>query len=180
MTYQRFRLPEPGSPLATVATVATLPEETEPSAEGVASDPADQQDAGFEERAAIIEHDGGVPREWAEGFARLDVMKPAAGFSQGRWRQLIDDGGHFIDRWAATAAAMGWSAIDVFGLHPDAPAARYDGMGLVPLISGGEVVAIEVGHATIRAPGGSCLTYYLRRQTSTGIAVWDLLPKAKP
>src|SRR5690348_1085418 len=24
------------------------------------------------ERAAIVEHDGAIPREWAEGFARLD------------------------------------------------------------------------------------------------------------
>lgn len=174
MTYQRFRLPEPRSSLATVATVATLPEKPVPSAEGVASDPADHTGADFEERAAIIEHDGGIPREWAEGFARLDAMKPLAGFHQDRWRQLIDDAGRFIDRWAATAAAMGWSAVDVFGLHPRAPAARYDGMGLVPLISGGEVVAIEVGHATIRTPGGSCLTYYLRRQTSTGVPVWEL------
>ena len=72
----------------------------------------------FEERAAIVEHDGGAPREWAEGFARLDAATPPKGFDLGRWRQLIDDGGRFLDRWALTAAECGWSATDVFGLHP--------------------------------------------------------------
>ena len=180
MTYQRFRLSEPEPPLATVATTATEATSSRESVADVASVAADWSGVEFEERAGIVEHDGGVPSEWAEGFARLDLMKPPAGFDRGRWRQLIDDGGRFIDRWAATAAATGWSASDVFGLHPDAPAARYDGMGLVPLICGGEVIAIEAGHATIRTLGGACLTYYLRRQANTGVPVWDLVPRDKP
>src|SRR5271169_2391335 len=32
-----------------------------------------------EERAAIIEFDGGIPRDWAEGFARLDRDRPPVG-----------------------------------------------------------------------------------------------------
>ena len=31
-----------------------------------------------EERAAIVEHDGNIPRAWAEGFARLDPDRPPA------------------------------------------------------------------------------------------------------
>ena len=30
-----------------------------------------------EERVAIVEHDGGIPREWVEGFAQLDPDRPA-------------------------------------------------------------------------------------------------------
>jgi hypothetical protein len=45
------------------------------------------------------------------------------------------------------------------GVHPDALACRYDQMGLVPLIGGGEVVSITDRRATIRTPGCSRLIY---------------------
>jgi hypothetical protein len=44
-----------------------------------------------EERAAIIEHDGKIPREWAEGFARLDVDRPPSDVPLKRWRRFVDD-----------------------------------------------------------------------------------------
>src|SRR5262249_20126822 len=37
------------------------------------------------ERAAIMEFDGDLPREIAEGLARLDSMKPPIGFTDERW-----------------------------------------------------------------------------------------------
>src|ERR1700730_2685598 len=42
---------------------------------------------GNEERAAIIEYDGGILRAWAEGFARLDAIKPPGDVPPRRWRQ---------------------------------------------------------------------------------------------
>lgn len=35
------------------------------------------EEVAFEERAAIIEFDGGAPREWAEQFARLLIKTPS-------------------------------------------------------------------------------------------------------
>ncbi len=32
-----------------------------------------------------------------------------------RWRQLIDDGGRFLDTWGSQAAEFGWRVEDVFG-----------------------------------------------------------------
>lgn len=180
MSYQRFRLPQSEPPLATVATVATEPGPSSQSVATVAGVAAGRPNADFDERAAIIEFDGGAPREWAEGFACLDLTRPLAGFGTGRWRQIIDDGGRFLDRWASQAAAVGWSAADVFGLHPAAPASRYDGMGLVPLIGGGEVIAVEPDHAVIRMQCGACLTYYLRRLRPDAVPVWDLVERGGP
>jgi hypothetical protein len=128
----------------------------------------------FEERAALIEYGAGVPREWAEGFARLDLASPPAGFDPKRWRTLIDDGGKFLDRWAVQAARLGWSVLDLFGAHPVAPAYRYDAAGLVNLISGGDVVDIRTDRAVIRTPSGNSLTYYLRRDCRDAVALWDL------
>jgi hypothetical protein len=128
----------------------------------------------FEERAALVENGAGVPREWAEGFARLCLHPPAPGFSPRRWQQLIEDGGRFLDRWGSEAAGLGWTALDVFGVHARAPAVRYDAAGLVPLISGGEIVAIMADRATIRGWGGGLLTY-LRRPRSGAVALWELV-----
>jgi hypothetical protein len=128
----------------------------------------------FEERAALIEYGAGVPREWAEGFARLDLASPPVGFDAKRWRTLIDDGGKFLDRWGGEAARLGWSVLDLFGAHPVAPAYRYDAAGLVNLISGGDVVDIRTDRAVIRTPSGTSLTYYLRRDCRDAVALWDL------
>src|SRR5262245_59093692 len=43
-----------------------------------------------EERAAIAEYDGGIPRAWAEGFARLDPDGPPADVPLRRWRTFVD------------------------------------------------------------------------------------------
>ena len=74
-----------------------------------------------EERAAIIAEGAGVPRAWAEGYAALCTMPPPAGFWPERWQRIIDATGAFLDRWAAEAIRCGWSDLDVFGCHPDAP-----------------------------------------------------------
>ena len=128
----------------------------------------------FEERAAIAEDGAGAPRNWAESFARLDIAERPPDFTGKAWRQLIEDGGRFLDRWANEAARLGWSALDVFGVHPVAPSATYAAIGLVPLIRGGDVVAIRSDHATVRTPGGTLLTY-LRRPQPGAIAVWKLV-----
>jgi len=141
---------------------------------GAPADSAESAADRFEERAALIEYGAGVPREWAEGFARLDLAAPPAGFDAKRWRTLIDDGGKFLDRWGGEAARLGWSVLDLFGAHPVAPAFRYDAAGLVNLISGGDVVDIRTDRAVIRTPAGNSLTYYLRRDCSDAVALWDL------
>lgn len=134
-----------------------------------------QAAAEFDERAGLIEDGTGVPREWAEGFARLSVGLPPEGFSQPRWQQVLDDGGRFLDEgWAQRAAAVGWSVLDVFGVHPSKPNARFDSMGLVPLIGGGKIIDIKPNLAVIRMPSGNSLTYYLRRESKEAVTLWEL------
>jgi len=128
----------------------------------------------FEERAALVEYGAGVPREWAEGFARLDLASPPKGFDKRRWRTLIDDGGKFLDRWGAEAARLGWSALDVFGAHPIAPAVRYDAAGLVLLIGGSDVLAVTERSATIRRPSSENTLTYLRTPRQGAVALWML------
>ena len=65
-----------------------------------------------EERAAIVEYDSGIPRAWAEGFARLDPNNTPADVPPRRWLRFIDDCGGFLDGgWAARAAELGWGPL---------------------------------------------------------------------
>ena len=185
-TDQGFGVPlvpieSPTRPSGTIGTGFTgsgfdLGRDTEDSASPGPSTPigAPNTEADFEERAAIIEDGSGVPREWAEGFARLDLSNRPRGFTVERWRQLIDDGGRFLDRLGSKALSLGWKAEDVFGVHPTAPSARYDLMGLVPLISGGVVVSVSDDRAAIRHSSGSEVVY-LRRPIAGAIALWELI-----
>jgi hypothetical protein len=91
------------------------------------------------------------------------------------WSLFVRDARRFLAEWGAEAARLGWSAEDIFGVHPMAPEARYDVMGIVPLIRGKEVVAISEQRATIRTPGGGHMTYYRHRPNSGAVAVWELL-----
>jgi hypothetical protein len=55
--------------------------------------------------------------------------KPPEGILNPRWVPAIKDAGDFLAAWGEQASALGWSADDLFGLHPTAPLARYDHMG---------------------------------------------------
>ncbi len=89
---------------------------------------------------------------------------------------MIDDGGRFLDRWGSKAAMLGWSAIDVFGIVRSLDSANRpvlhlgQPIGLVPLIGGGNVVAISAETA-IQRPSGATLSY-LRRPVPW---VWELV-----
>ena len=113
-----------------------------------------------EERAAIIEYDGGAPRTWAEALARLDPANPPADVPLARWQQFIDDCGHFLDLgWANRAEAFGWEPLELFGCDRERPLARYDHMGLLWFIHGRKLVALTPQTATIDTLTGSLQIY---------------------
>ncbi len=130
-----------------------------------------------EDRAAIIEHDANLPREWADGFARLCTIPRPAAVTPERWTQVINDAGKFCDRWAAKAAALGWQTLDVFGCHHAKPDARLDAAGLVWLICGNEVVAIGPDAVILRTHSGASHTIRPRTVAAEGalrVAAWEL------
>lgn len=128
----------------------------------------------FEERAAIVEYDAGIPREWAEGFARLCEMPRPIGFSPQRWRQLLNDAGKFMDCWASRVAALGWTTEEVFGAHPVAPDARQDAKGLVALIGGHQVVAVSASTITIFTQSKSRFVLRRSQRAYDAQPLWQL------
>jgi hypothetical protein len=129
-----------------------------------------------EERAAIVEHEGKIPREWAEGFARLDPNRPPGDVPLSRWQRFVDDAGLFLDRWASYAAALGWGAHDLFGCDRDRPFARIDQCELLWLLNGARLVALCENTATIETHGGTRLTYHRKPDIAGRVLAWDLAP----
>jgi hypothetical protein len=129
-----------------------------------------------DERAAIVEHDGGIPRAWAEGFARLDPDRPPGDVPLRRWKRFIDDVGRFLDSpFCAVAAALGWGPFDLFASDRDRPFARIDQAGLLWLLNGDKLIALYENTATIETRTGARHTFR-RRPLAVGdvVLAWEL------
>jgi hypothetical protein len=129
-----------------------------------------------EERAAIIEYDGGAPRAWAEALARLDPSKPPRGVRPERWLRFIDDCGHFLDRgWAAQAMALGWGPLELFGCYRKRPY-HVPHRGLRWEVNGGKIVALDCDRAIIEIASGDRWSYK-RQPLEVGrvvVLAWEL------
>jgi hypothetical protein len=111
-----------------------------------------------------------LPADWADLVAGM-TLRIDNPFSTEWLRQIIEDGALFFELWGAEATRLGWSAVDLFGVHPAAPAARLDLLGMVPLLRGSTVRGLTTTVATIAAPTGSILTY--RRKDMRGaVLLW--------
>ena len=102
-------------------------------------------------------------------------MPPHPDLPEPRWNTLQDDALAFLRGWAAQAHAFGWEALDLFGVHAEAPRARLDGMGLVPLLDGRPVVALSEDSAAITARSGATMTYRRKKAWPPGRCLtWEL------
>jgi len=78
------------------------------------------------------------------------------------WLQAVEDGRKFLASWGRQAEALGWTARDLFGLHPVPEQlaanytrlARYDATGLIWLLHGRAVVALTATEAAIQGATG--------------------------
>jgi hypothetical protein len=61
--------------------------------------------------------------------------------------------------WAAEAARLGWTELDLYGVDADRPYVRIDGLGLLPVLNGGRIVALTADVATVETPGGARQSY---------------------
>ena len=131
------------------------------------------------ERAAIVQCDGGHPREWAEGLALLTTMPPAEGYTAGAWAALVDDAARFLDRHGATAAQLGWSVLDCFGIDPERPATGDAAAGLVPMLRGEWAVdAIHRDRAElVKRATGARQSFYRPTAPNGARPAWNLGPE---
>lgn len=131
---------------------------------------ADQSHSRHAELNAPSEH---LPALWIEGVDHLRTMDIPDCFSTERWRYIVDDADAFLKQWGVAAANLGWSAHDLFGVHPAAPAVRFDAMGLIPLLHGNPVIALTETTATLRGSSGS-IQRFNRIHKVRGICLWEI------
>jgi hypothetical protein len=112
------------------------------------------------------ECEGRAPAEWHAILAELEQRSCPDWLSPDRWNDVLADAENFLSRWGAAANSLGWTALDLFGVHPTVPASRFDLMGLLPLVQGGTVIALTEDGATLRRMTGAVLNY--RRCTAPG------------
>lgn len=96
---------------------------------------------------------------WRRHYEQLCVTRPASGWFPKRWRQLQIDVGLFVDEWAPRALQLGWSEMDLFGVHQAKSFARIDAMGLVPLLNGKSIIEMTESTAVMLGGPGVRLTY---------------------
>jgi hypothetical protein len=92
------------------------------------------------------------------------------------WQQAVEDGRRFLNQWGDQAAALGWTARDLFGLHsiPERPApnyrrlSRYDETGLIWLLDGRPVVALTDTAAAIKNATGAVTVYRRHNKPALG------------
>ncbi len=125
-------------------------------------------------RAVLLEVPDGVPKAWVQGVADLMVMPPHPAWPAEGWKTLQEDALRFLQEWAGQAHRLGWGSLDLFGVHPTAPAVRVDCMGLVPLLKGRPVVVITDNSAAIKATSIGTLTFRRRAASpEEQCLIWD-------
>jgi len=57
-----------------------------------------------------------IPLDWPAAIAATDASRPPGGFDPDRWHQLLTDARWLCRYHGPAAAALGWTASDLFGL----------------------------------------------------------------
>lgn len=149
---------------ATVATLAT----------------GSARDARTVARVASVAVASELPADWQRGLARLRVSHAPAEMAEARWNELRRDAFAVAERWGVEAHRLGWNEVQLFGHDPNPIARRLDTAGLVTLLRGRSVIALDAESATILNAGGDC--HRFRRMPFPGAAcpaigsvpIWDL------
>ncbi len=117
----------------------------------------------------------GVPDAWTQGVADLLAMPCPASCPNAKWQVLREDAYLFLRDHAARAHGLGWTVLDLFGVHPVKPWVRFDHMGLVPLLNGARVTALSDIEAVVEKPNGARLTFRRRAMVpDEACLLWNL------
>lgn len=109
---------------------------------------------------------------WSEGVERLQALPPPTFLRPDRWEELVFDATRFLREWGGDAQAAGWRTVDVFGCYPDPQARRLDNAGLIILLHGRRVLALNDTTATIDAGGRDIQTFQRGFERAQAVPLW--------
>jgi len=115
-------------------------------------------------------------KEWERGVRRLDIDRPPEGVPYDRWQTFVANAARFLaGPFAEPAAALGWTALDLFGCDSSRPFARIDHAGLLWLLNGVRLVALSANTATIKTRTGAVQTWRRRPSGQQNLVLaWEL------
>lgn len=110
---------------------------------------------------------------WNEGIERLSRARRPESIEPRAWNMLVADARMLAQLWGAEFAAHGWSTLDIFGVTPQPKGRRLDIIGLISLLHGRPVDAVDADTATIRNVRGAPNRFYRRLRAAGAVAVWE-------
>jgi hypothetical protein len=111
----------------------------------------------------ISEREAVLSRVLAVTSPRYELPRFVIEKAPHRYLEIRRDLQRFVLAWGRKALDLGWTEDELFGCHPVVPMARYDCMGLVFLIGGGEVTHMDAEIAYLRTPSGGNLRHWRRK-----------------
>lgn len=133
--------------------------------------------ASLEEYIAKIEAETRLPREWAEAFARISLVRCSPKFSKSTWQRVQNNASVVLDKHIKDIIRTGWGILDIFGCHALTPEARYDAMGLLLAMSDDDVIiSISPSQIGLRKKStGSVQCYIKRRASEEMVTLWEVI-----
>lgn len=127
---------------------------------------------GFEGGAAPAVAGVASVAAWREGVELLSRSRCPQTVDPRRWRELVADARALLQNWGAELLGFGWTTLEVFGVNRDPRHRRLDIPGLLPVLRGRPVVAVDRDTATIRANRADLQTFQRQLVFRGGLPVW--------
>jgi hypothetical protein len=93
------------------------------------------------------------------------------------WNEFKRDAIALFEQHGQKLAELGWTTLDLFGLHAALPAIRVSHSGLARFLHGGALVDIATTHAVIQHRTGSRLTFRRTDPRLNTVPAWSLHPQ---
>jgi len=132
--------------------------------------------------ASGYDAESGLPMDWIEGYRRLVVMRRPHAIPKTAWIWLQAATGELLTRWGRQLASHGWTTLEIFGVHFEAPMPRIDCAGLLAMLSAHhKIEAVSATSVSLRTENGALLRYYRPLAQNPGIVpVWELMTGEPP
>jgi hypothetical protein len=128
------------------------------------------------ELSAWPQNSASLTPDVAAGLELLARSPPAWPIDAEPWSTFLSRARAFAERWDAPARAAQWTGLELYGVNPRAPLARYDAIGAGWLIARGRSVALSVDAAafTVATRGGNRLKIYRTMPPSGAVLPWTI------
>ena len=111
--------------------------------------------------------------EWKRGLLTLRADRsPCPRLNAIAWQERYEACLDFVDRFGAAAADLGWTAPQLYGVHPEHGTLRIDWCGVM-MVSGRKAVGIDAR----RVMFGNLSGYRDTPGMPTGLSIWEFAAK---